>query len=374
MWPKIVYIRALISRFIFGTSSIHAMKYQQLLPSTTYATEQFGMLCLEEENYKYPVKIKRSSCNCGHHLQPEFGYGCVVDGVVSGDGRVFDRRHRLVSESVASHHQPQYASNPGILRTRKASQKSGCALNLNWWSGNTSFYHWNRDVFSRAFVVTALDPSTPLNVVIPPNRLPFQEYALNQLSMIYGNIHLIEQHLGEWTRYDEVVVPRCNSTDVGSGFLHPEVADFIRSVNFYNIPETTEKVPVLYISRAKASHRRLLDEGLLIERLSRIVPLKVVSIEDFSYVEQMRLMSGVGVLVGPFGAGLTNILFTKRLALVEIHNSDSRETHFATLSLACKSRYVQIRGGRSDLYQDFYLGQLGIDAVCKAVTSEISVL
>lgn len=330
------------------------------------------MECLEEENYKFPVKVSRSSCNLGLHTQPTFMFTKINDGIISGDGRVLDYKRRLVWESVPTHHRG--AVNPGFLRTRNCKVRKGSALALNWWPGRTSFYHWNRDVLPRAFVLETLRSHQEICVVAPHKLEPYHKHSLDQLHLLYQNVRIVQEELGSWTRYERVVVPRCNSNDRGSGFLHPEVADFVRWVNLNGLSESGERIPVLYLSRSKARRRRLRDERQLIEVLSEAVPLTVVDVEDLSYKNQLQLMSRVEILVGPFGAGLTNLLFTRRTALVEIHNGDSKETHFATLALACRSKYVQVRGGASDLNQDFSLGWRGIQDVRNSVLRLVEAL
>lgn len=355
------------SLWLFGTTSIQSLDNVELLSEVQYSTREFGMLCLEQETYKFPVGIRKTSCSDGIHLQPRFQYSTIPDGVIAGNGRVFDSRSRLVEESVASHHEK--AGNPGFLRTRKAQDRPGVALNLNWWSGTGNIYHWNRDVLARAYVLKALDSSKEINLVVPSRRLPYQDHGISRLLRMYPKLKLVEQQFGDWVRYEEVIVPGCNSVDVGSGFLHPEVADFVREINLLGVPENPRSIPLLYVSRCKSRHRRVLDEEKLINELSAIAPVQVVNLEDYSYLEQMQLMNSVEILVGPYGAGLTHLLFTQQNALVEIHNGDSRETHFATLALACGARYTQIQGLKSDERQDFRLGPQGI-RVLRDVTAE----
>lgn len=353
-----------LSLKVFGTATTDRLKSWELLPKISYSTKQFGMLCLEQETYKFPVSIRRNSCNDGSHTQPCFRYTYITNGFIAGNGRVLDSRSRLVNESIASHHSK--VGNPGFLRTRKVRLSPGVALNLNWWSGNGNIFHWNRDVLSRAFVMTALKNQEQLQLVVPSDRLPYQDHSINRLLQMFPNSTLVEQEFSEWSRYENVIVPTCNSQDIGSGFLHPQVADFVRSVNLYGIQLDTTSIPVLYISRRKSRHRRILDEENLIEELSRVAPVKVACLEDYSYPDQMQLMGSVEVLVGPYGAGLTHLLFTKRHALIEIHNGDSKETHFATMALACGAKYVQIQGLESDIRQDFKLGLRGIRDVCES--------
>jgi hypothetical protein len=83
--------------------------------------------------------------------------------------------------------------------------------------------------------MTALKNLEQLQLVVPSDRLPYQDHSINRLLQMFPNSTLVEQEFSEWSRYENVIVPTCNSQDIGSGFLHPQVADFVRSVNLYGI-------------------------------------------------------------------------------------------------------------------------------------------
>jgi hypothetical protein len=79
-------------------------------------------------------------------------------------------------------------------------------------------------------------------------------------------------------------------------------------------------------------------------------------------------MSGVRVLTGVYGAGLVHLLFTRQEGLLELHNGDSKETHFSTLSVGCDSPYMMVRGGPADDLQDFRLGVQGTKELISALS------
>jgi capsular polysaccharide biosynthesis protein len=117
---------------------------------------------------------------------------------------------------------------------------------------------------------------------------------------MFENVEVVHQKFGEWWQVDEVVVPSQAPYLLVSGFLHPEVADFVRNVNLKDVRESPVRIPVLYISRAKSRHRRILDEQQLLKEMNSNFPIKVVHMESYSYLEQMILMQSVEVLVGAY--------------------------------------------------------------------------
>lgn len=354
-----------LSLRMFGTTTIDELGSVELLPSLEYSVTQFGMSQLQQETYKYPVAVVTDVHASNGLIHGPFRFATLPDAYLAGNGRVIDRRGRLVLDSVASH--AQKAGNPGWFRMRTARHMSGVYLNLNWWPGTGNFYHWNRDVLSRAFVLRSLPESLTVNLVAPTELLQYQAHSLDRLSMMFPNSQVVKQPLDQWWRVSEVLVPSQAPYLVGSGYLHPDVADFVRDVNMVDTATPSSVIPYLYVSRAKSRHRRIRDEDSLLRKLTERFPITVVHLEDLTVAEQLVLMKSAEVLIGPYGAGLTHVLFTKRKGLVELHNGDSKETHFATLALGCRCPYEQVNGGPSDERQDFAMTEAGITRVVEAV-------
>jgi hypothetical protein len=357
-------LRMLLLR-VFGTITIDEHGATEILPAVSFSTLGLGMDRLERGVHKFPVVNVNDGGYSGIHEHGAFRWSSFNDAYVAGNGRVLDSRARLVLDSVASHHYS--VTNPGWLRAATARRMEGTILNLNWWPGTGNLFHWNRDVLSRAYVLSC--PSCPREVtlVVPETLLEYQRHSIERLTSVFPDCSWTTQAFHEWRRVDSVLVPSTFPYWQGSGFLHPEVTDFVRNINTKSVSPEAQVVRVLYVSRRMARYRRILDEDKLIEALKKVSDVSVVCLEEFSYLQQMALMQSVEILVGPYGAGLTHVLFTRRHGLLEFHNGDSRDTSIATLALACRSPYKQVRGSESDVRQDFSLGYDGIEAACESL-------
>ncbi|MEA5620785.1 glycosyltransferase family 61 protein, partial [Cronbergia sp. UHCC 0137] len=74
----------------------------------------------------------------------------------------------------------------------------------------------------------------------------------------------------------------------------------------------------IYISRQKATSRRVLNETLL-EPLLNEYGFQVLICEQLSLAEQIRLFSNTEAIVGPHGAGLANIMYPQhKISIGEI--------------------------------------------------------
>ena len=125
-----------------------------------------------------------------------------------------------------------------------------------------------------------------------------------------GNFFEVEQ-------YSYVSPPRTN-------FLaHQKVYELVRE--FFQVGNMgNSKGRRVFISRSKASRRKILNEMELIEKLSTF-GFEVISFEDLSIEESAELISNASHVIAPHGAGLANLVFansgTKVLEFFSAHLS-----------------------------------------------------
>lgn len=77
----------------------------------------------------------------------------------------------------------------------------------------------------------------------------------------------------------------------------------------------------IYISRRRAKSRRLLNE----EELTGILKkhrFEICELEDMTVSDQIRLFSSASVIVGPHGAGFTNLVYAHRPMVIEFFPAD----------------------------------------------------
>jgi capsular polysaccharide biosynthesis protein len=96
----------------------------------------------------------------------------------------------------------------------------------------------------------------------------------------------------------------------------------------------------IYISRARARKRRILNETEVVEILNQF-GFQTIYAEDHSFAEQVKIASRARYLVSNHGAGLTNMLFMPDGASVlELrHDADCVSNCYFTLSSALGLNY-----------------------------------
>lgn len=100
-----------------------------------------------------------------------------------------------------------------------------------------------------------------------------------------------------------------------------------------------QDIDVLYVSRSRASRRRILNEDELVERLINH-GATVITLEGRPLVEQISLFRRSKVVIGPHGAGFTNIAFARGgVKLIDIFPTTHAHPYFAILSRQLNVEY-----------------------------------
>jgi hypothetical protein len=167
----------------------------------------------------------------------------------------------------------------------------------------------------------------------------------------------------EWTRsgatVDRLVVPKY-VRKASPGEYEPSRADlnwvrekFRRAVS----GRTAGAGPRLFVTRADADERRLENREAIGEMLHQYGFESVVPTE-YSVSEQVRLFRDAEVVVGPHGAGLTNILFADDVTVVEIFPADYTPAYFYVIAELFDYDYHHLIGTDVNTYFRVDIGQL----------------
>ena len=357
-------------RRVFGVSH-HRAKADLILVPLDVRFESPRVDAFVQETYKWPKRVLTVPVGkTGVYRDPGVAVVRLQEAVVAGDGRTFDRDHRLIAESLATH--DYQAVNFGPWTQRPDTEIDGPAINLNWWSGNTNVYHWLRDVFPRAFALAQLPADDSFTILGPIAPTPFQQHGFDALLRRFPGARYVGLEYGRKVRVETLIQPCMAPYVRGCGYVRPEVAKFVREVYLSGVAPATLPAPHTYISRANTSSRRLVNEAEVLERIRERIPLNVLRIEELPWRDQLAAMAATNVLAGVYGAGLVHMLFTRGGGVVEVHNGDSAETHFATLAAGCDVPFVSVQGGAADRTQDFSLSSQQTDVLITTLETSVA--
>ena len=119
-------------------------------------------------------------------------------------------------------------------------------------------------------------------------------------------------------------------------------------------PNNPERI---YISRKDSQWGQIVNETEVIDFLSKFGFINVV-LSFMSVSEQIALFSNAKVVIGPHGAGLTNIVFCQpKTKIIELFGENSVREHFYSISNVCHLEYYYLIGDRSK--EDLFIEGVG---------------
>lgn len=167
-----------------------------------------------------------------------------------------------------------------------------------------NYFHWMVDVLPRFELLrcSGLALSDIDWFWINGVRSPFQQATLDRLGIPAAKVLSADRHPA--ITAESLIVP---SFPGHLGWAEPWVLAFLRQ-QFLPIAASQPGYERIYISRANANHRRLLNEAAVIDRLQAL-GFQVIELETRSLAEQIALFAQAKVIVAPHGGGLTNLIF-----------------------------------------------------------------
>ncbi|PWT72751.1 MAG: hypothetical protein C5B59_15030 [Bacteroidetes bacterium] len=203
-------------------------------------------------------------------------------------------------------------------------------------AGGSTYYHWLVDILPRLFLIDRAGVLNDIDYfVLPQIKQRFQEETLD----IFGldRSRLIEVDSNDFClQAENLFVPSLPSL---LGTVNPWAVHFVREhLTSLPMPEviTGDKI---YISRKKASSRRLLNEDEIIHFLTNS-GFDIIECENYSLKEQAAIFQKAKVIVAPHGSGLTNIMFCNpETVIIEIFSSGFIVPCYWTIANSCSLRY-----------------------------------
>ncbi|WP_137285802.1 glycosyltransferase family 61 protein [Halorussus salinisoli] len=135
------------------------------------------------------------------------------------------------------------------------------------------------------------------------------------------------------TEVNTLAVPPHPYRNRGSRFTgSPANLRWVRNRILSNVTESNRSLPNrIYISRSDADYRRVRNEKELLNTLAKMGFVKF-ALSELSFRDQVRLFANADIVVGPHGAGLTNIIYSTDVDVVELLTDEGASEHFLVLA------------------------------------------
>jgi hypothetical protein len=262
----------------------------------------------------------------------------LPSGVVTVDGR-------LPSELIPVLHFPhafQVVPTLQCLRASATAVPDGVLINLQM---SNSFYHWTCEILPRALSAASVAGAGARLYLC--QQLP--RFVFESLELLGLAGQCVALPTGVYTA-ERLAVPSYERAE----WPAPEDIHELRRRLHASLGSSPGPRRRLLISRGDAVERKIRNEAELLSALNDLGFERVMP-GELSFADQARLFADAEVIVGPHGAGLTNILFAPPdCKVVEL----SIESHYSPSYLMIASilgqpyGYVRCPSDRRDLVVD----------------------
>lgn len=231
--------------------------------------------------------------------------GVVVNegGIVTADGKILSdtETYRRDQQRLLQPQRDIANEDPLFYHGRLAVISS---------PGSENWYHWLLQVLPRLLLLK-LSNITYDQIYIANLKYPWQKESLH---IVMSSLGISEEKLflvqGDSIVQAETLIvssiPHIPSMEGVDSF--PQwLKDFLRET-FLPKDEVSTPPKKIYVSRAKATIRKIKNEQALIKLLKN-KGFKVVYLEEMPIKQQAHLFRHAEIIVGPHGSGFTNLIF-----------------------------------------------------------------
>jgi len=278
------------------------------------------------------------------YVYPETFVANIPCGRVTNRGFVMTPNRQFLQDVSTYFHDPRKTTTTALShdwRLKPLTEVDGRVAVLAT-EGANLYYHWLFQLLPRYELIrrAGIGLGDIDHYYVNSHKSRFQLETLALLGIEPSKI--IDGGQVPHLRARELIVP---SVPLGGGCFRPWVTEFLRD-SF--IPKNrTDARPSgrrLYISRARAGYRRVLNEEEVVSLLLRH-QFEVAELEELSVQEQAAAMASCEAIVAPHGGGLSNIVFcSPGTKIIEIFSPELVATYFWKLSNQLHLDYYYLLG------------------------------
>lgn len=175
--------------------------------------------------------------------------------------------------------------------------------------GGQNYFHWMFDVLPRIGILqlAGFSVETIDKFIVNSTSYSFQEETLKYIGISYEKLISSQEH--SHIKVNKLIAPA-----LLRGFEKGNIAEkyaclYLRESLLKYERFTTRAVERIYITRADASYRKVLNEEDVIALVAQI-GFSAVTLNSLTVAEQISIFKKAKIIIAPHGAGLTNIVFS----------------------------------------------------------------
>jgi capsular polysaccharide biosynthesis protein len=242
---------------------------------------------------------------------------------------------------------------------------------------STAFHHWFCEFLTQLQTIDQhiANPERDVNIIIPADSPSWVYESLDHLG--YDQNSIVDWS-GEPMRINRlfVPIPRFVSGVDGWKIFSQSACQWLRDrLQVKAKKESTmwgETPQRVYISRNDAAQRRVDNEAELVESLNQY-GFEKYQLTQLSILDQVSLFSNADLVLAPHGAGLTNIVYSEDLTVIELFGDPETDIkigpHYCLLSNALDFDYRYLICESND--KDIIVNPATIEKTINSIKAEV---
>jgi hypothetical protein len=199
-------------------------------------------------------------------------------------------------------------------------------------AGAKNYYHWIFDDLPRLKLLEGVIDEIDY-LIVPHDLKRFHLETLDLLGFPEGRLLKIKD--GMHLQCEKLFIP-----SFGATWNMPWTCEFLR--DSFLPDDLAEPHRLIYISRKDAPYRKIINEEE-VEDYLREIGFEIVQMSELPFLEQVKICAEAKIVVGPHGAGLSNIIFCRDAKVLEIFSpSYVNECYWSLINIEGAEYYYLI--------------------------------
>jgi len=338
----------------------HIRRY---LPPETISTPEIESM----PPFDYPFKYLRGDTYTTHDR-----YSTIVENVLyePGNGVVMTQSRKIFAESLYPNMDPMtiaggFLNKDFICRKFLESPSERITGYSSIYQGiPNGYYHKIIDLVPRCFLLNHPD-YTQLDEIKLLYSEPISEIETLMLPhLIPPNVKRLKLEPGRLYHLEKLILPTF-LTQFGSGYLPQSYIQKLRNTFLPKRPSKQKNR--IYISRKKSAHnqkkRHIINEDELCLELEKF-GFQRYCLEEYSLSEKIELFYDAEMVIGAYGGGLTHILFSDNVNVLELQVMAKMQTYYYYIAKALGHNFEFLCADRSNNRENF---SVDVDKVVEIV-------
>jgi len=223
----------------------------------------------------------------------------------------------------------------------KQKKISGVCSIIRQFGRQNNYYHTLVDVIPKLYLLNQAGYKNidEIKLLFSSEPTAVEYFMISKLAPKNINITVVENPDRLYS-LEQLIFPTC-LTRTACGYLPSVYLSYFRD---RVLPKReSKKINRIFISRAKSNSRRMINEDELFEAL-KAYGFKRYFLEHLSIEEQIELFYDADYVIGTHGAGMTNMIFSYPIKVLEIFPNEYFQTHYYYLAKSLGHTYRYCHG------------------------------